>query len=505
MPASQPSSPRRKPSPVRTPSPIRPAVSAVLDEDKAVKIYRAKASRTARDSTSAALATEYGITMKAVRDIWNLRTWRWETMPFWSRQDMSKFLAEHLCSACKANDVRDLAQACATCAGPRRRGRPKKELSDSSASMDSPPEQDTGSPPEHGGAISGLSTVAGPSACNALEHASATSMPSAYGLPPQHFFEGATSGLWHGCGAMPAPMHAHYAMHRDVQMAASQRLAAPYCYDGASSALHPMYHSGGHYPDGRIAAERASHHAVDLRDFHRYEDQPGVAMLGAASRQATFLTARSMSAYAATQAMPACSFVTTPACSSRRESNGGESGNRGFQMQPGDRWDAGANDAESQDASVMEQLRLLRQELDGLHVAGPGNVHKGTVKEVPDEHTLIRLQGSKGSQGLACGPQGLATFPSSHEPASSSASSDLEFHSHCDALFRASSLGSDASCLGQHDASWGWPCSDRWPDGEDSACAVPCDFPDAANGPSLPYDGLYTRELLGLISSGAED
>ena len=502
MPASQPSSPRRKQSPVRTPSPIRPAVSAVLDEDKAVKIYRAKASRTARDSTSAALATEYGITMKAVRDIWNLRTWRWETMPFWSRQDMSKFLAEHLCSACKANEVRDLAQACATCAGPRRRGRPKKELSDSSASMDSPPEQDTGSPPEHGGAIGGLSTVAGPSACNALEHASATSMPSAYGLPPQHFFEGATSGLWHGCGAMPAPMHAHYAMHRDVQMAASQRLAAACYYDGASSAMHPMYHSSGHYPDGRIAAERASHHAIDMRDFHRYEDPPGPAMLDAASRKGTFVAARSMPAYAATQATPACSFVTTPACGSRCESNGG-SGNQGFQMQPGDRWDAGANDAESQEvSSVMEELRLLREELDGLHVAGPGNVDKATVKEVPDEHTLIRLQGSKGSQVVACGPQGLATGPSIHEPVSPS---DLGVQSHCHALLRAASLGSDSSCLGQHDAFWGWQCSDRWPDGEGSAIAVPCDMPEAANGQSLSYDGLYMRELSGLNSLGAED
>ena len=94
---------------------------------QAIKIYLAKSSRTARDSTSAALASEYGITMKAVRDIWNLRTWRWETMPFWSSADSSAFLAGHLCASCKARDVRALEQACTTCAGPRRRGRPRKE------------------------------------------------------------------------------------------------------------------------------------------------------------------------------------------------------------------------------------------------------------------------------------------------------------------------------------------------------------------------------------------
>jgi len=45
-------------------------------------IYLAKAWRTPRDSTSAQLAAQYGITMKAVRDIWNQRTWPWVTMPY---------------------------------------------------------------------------------------------------------------------------------------------------------------------------------------------------------------------------------------------------------------------------------------------------------------------------------------------------------------------------------------------------------------------------------------
>ena len=49
------------------------SLSTTLDQEAAIAIYLAKASRTPRDSTSATLATRYNITMKAVRDVWNLR------------------------------------------------------------------------------------------------------------------------------------------------------------------------------------------------------------------------------------------------------------------------------------------------------------------------------------------------------------------------------------------------------------------------------------------------
>ena len=45
------------------------------------------------DRTSKELAERFGITMKAVRDVWNLRTWTAVTMPFWTPADQAFFLA----------------------------------------------------------------------------------------------------------------------------------------------------------------------------------------------------------------------------------------------------------------------------------------------------------------------------------------------------------------------------------------------------------------------------
>ena len=61
--------------------------------------------------------------MKAVRDIWNFRTWKWETMPYWSQEDLHDFLSKHLCTGCRLKGVCSLQEACGSCAFPRRRGR----------------------------------------------------------------------------------------------------------------------------------------------------------------------------------------------------------------------------------------------------------------------------------------------------------------------------------------------------------------------------------------------
>jgi hypothetical protein len=37
--------------------------------------------RSPRDGTTRALVKQYNITIKGVRDVWNLRTWTWNTMP----------------------------------------------------------------------------------------------------------------------------------------------------------------------------------------------------------------------------------------------------------------------------------------------------------------------------------------------------------------------------------------------------------------------------------------
>jgi len=44
----------------------------------------AKHDRAKRDGLAIRLANDFGITAKAVRDIWNLRTWAQVTKPFWS-------------------------------------------------------------------------------------------------------------------------------------------------------------------------------------------------------------------------------------------------------------------------------------------------------------------------------------------------------------------------------------------------------------------------------------
>ncbi len=97
---------------------------SVLNAGDAIKIYLAKASRSPRDGTTKALAKQYNITMKGVRDVWNLRTWTWNTMPYWTLSDKKKFLAKVLCVDCRIKGVTSLASACHMCKKPPRRGRP---------------------------------------------------------------------------------------------------------------------------------------------------------------------------------------------------------------------------------------------------------------------------------------------------------------------------------------------------------------------------------------------
>ena len=73
----------------------RAAKTTTLTAHDAIDIYLAKASRSARDSLTSVLSKRYNITMKAVRDVWNLRTWVWATVPFWTRSDREKFLCKH--------------------------------------------------------------------------------------------------------------------------------------------------------------------------------------------------------------------------------------------------------------------------------------------------------------------------------------------------------------------------------------------------------------------------
>ena len=74
-----------------------------------------------RGPEAASLATQFGITAKAVRDVWNLRTWTKTTMPFWTQADLNT----RLCKQCRSRKIRSLPEACETCSKSPTRGRPR--------------------------------------------------------------------------------------------------------------------------------------------------------------------------------------------------------------------------------------------------------------------------------------------------------------------------------------------------------------------------------------------
>ena len=67
-----------------------------ISQEVAISIFMAKKSRRSkRDNLASTLAARYGITPRAVRDIWNLRTWAHATQPFWTTDDHKIFLSKH--------------------------------------------------------------------------------------------------------------------------------------------------------------------------------------------------------------------------------------------------------------------------------------------------------------------------------------------------------------------------------------------------------------------------
>jgi hypothetical protein len=65
--------------------------SAVLGPDAVISIFRAKNEGGVRDGLVADLADRHGITQRAIRDIWNLRTWADTTRPFWTLADRERW------------------------------------------------------------------------------------------------------------------------------------------------------------------------------------------------------------------------------------------------------------------------------------------------------------------------------------------------------------------------------------------------------------------------------
>ena len=58
---------------------------AVITPADAVRIYSAKLRKTRHDASR--LAAKFGVTAKAIRDIWRRRTWKRTTAHLWVRQE----------------------------------------------------------------------------------------------------------------------------------------------------------------------------------------------------------------------------------------------------------------------------------------------------------------------------------------------------------------------------------------------------------------------------------
>jgi len=85
--------------------------AARITKEVAVNIFLAKkTARRKQDRLAMRLAAEHGITAKAVRDIWSLRTWRRETEQYWTDDDRERPRARHRASgaARRARGARSL-------------------------------------------------------------------------------------------------------------------------------------------------------------------------------------------------------------------------------------------------------------------------------------------------------------------------------------------------------------------------------------------------------------
>lgn len=105
---------REESSPVSQGSCQHRGVCTISAQD-VVTIFVARQSRIPRDGLATRLAEEFGVTAKAVRDIWTLRTWVPVTEQHWSAADYAQFLCKRLCPGCRNCGFTSIQQACATC------------------------------------------------------------------------------------------------------------------------------------------------------------------------------------------------------------------------------------------------------------------------------------------------------------------------------------------------------------------------------------------------------
>ena len=88
-----------------------------ISAEDARQIFVAKMDRTRckKDGLATRLGEHHGISAKAVRDIWRLRTWQHATWPCWTPEDRIVYLKKGLCSSCRTAGLTSIKFACDLC------------------------------------------------------------------------------------------------------------------------------------------------------------------------------------------------------------------------------------------------------------------------------------------------------------------------------------------------------------------------------------------------------
>mmetsp|Transcript_34136 Transcript_34136/g.76864 ORF Transcript_34136/g.76864 Transcript_34136/m.76864 type:complete len:339 (-) Transcript_34136:128-1144(-) len=87
----------RTPSAHSTDDNDTPSARIILTEEMACEIY---SKRTFGETRSTLVAQEYGVSPKAIRDIWNRRTWSYATYDLWTAEELMDYRRSRRCEKC---------------------------------------------------------------------------------------------------------------------------------------------------------------------------------------------------------------------------------------------------------------------------------------------------------------------------------------------------------------------------------------------------------------------
>jgi hypothetical protein len=111
-------------------------VRAITEQEAILVFVSGQQGRTSKRCHLAdSLSKEFGITPKAIRDIWNLRTWWKSTRPYWSSSDEMHFLKRKSCGAlCKSRRMSIMHELCPLSEGQAAHSPPAAQPSSDSSS-----------------------------------------------------------------------------------------------------------------------------------------------------------------------------------------------------------------------------------------------------------------------------------------------------------------------------------------------------------------------------------